>query len=590
MKPMRKVYALISALLLIGMTACQGNSPGPGESASQSEGTASSVEIPTSSGEPKFGGTLTVGGRWSTTEPPGWFVQEAPSVAALFYINPYQEFLITGDVLNKGPRGTNEGSYGVYQAELPENLLIGNLAESWEATTDPLGVKLKVRPGVMWTGNDNIGMAPREYTAEDMAYVINSYIESAKADKVGNFMSPGAAKVLDDSTVQIEFDKPFASWSWVLGYVLYSNHFPKEMVEADPYDWRNAVGTGPFILTDYIAGSVVNYKRNDNWWGKNQVVNGTTYEAPFIDELSLPIFGDEATMISALRAGKIDILDYVSPNYKETLAKTSPDLLYMENASGMSLNMVFNQLSGPLQDRELRRAIMLGTDQDAIAAAIPGSNAGGFPFSESLGETIYTPPNEMPEDIAKLFTYNPEEAAQTIKDLGYEGETITIHYMSSVAEQVAAAELLEYQWSQIGLNVSLNVVDPAVHAGYNTGKGEEWSGVLLQNGGNCRTSRGIENEREKPYLSVHTDKWFNEQMDKMMAEPDGNIRDKIMKEAGVYFIGQVDEIALVEMTTLTYWWPWVKNYYGEVDVGSTNMNPMLATLWIDQELKKSMGF
>jgi peptide/nickel transport system substrate-binding protein len=39
----------------------------------------------------------------------------------------------------------------------------------------------------------------------------------------------------------------------------------------------------------------------------------------------------------------------------------------------------------------------------------------------------------------------------------------------------------------------------------------------------------------------------------------------------------------------TAWWPWVKNYSGELSAGSTRPGPIFARIWIDQDLKKKMG-
>jgi peptide/nickel transport system substrate-binding protein len=38
------------------------------------------------------------------------------------------------------------------------------------------------------------------------------------------------------------------------------------------------------------------------------------------------------------------------------------------------------------------------------------------------------------------------------------------------------------------------------------------------------------------------------------------------------------------------WWPWVKNYEGEMYAGAVRASPLYARSWIDQKLKKSMGF
>ena len=39
----------------------------------------------------------------------------------------------------------------------------------------------------------------------------------------------------------------------------------------------------------------------------------------------------------------------------------------------------------------------------------------------------------------------------------------------------------------------------------------------------------------------------------------------------------------------TAWWPWVKNYAGELRAGSVRPGPIYARMWVDQEMKKKMG-
>ena len=40
----------------------------------------------------------------------------------------------------------------------------------------------------------------------------------------------------------------------------------------------------------------------------------------------------------------------------------------------------------------------------------------------------------------------------------------------------------------------------------------------------------------------------------------------------------------------TAWWPWVKNYGGELRAGAVRPGPIYARIWLDQELKKKMGY
>jgi peptide/nickel transport system substrate-binding protein len=40
----------------------------------------------------------------------------------------------------------------------------------------------------------------------------------------------------------------------------------------------------------------------------------------------------------------------------------------------------------------------------------------------------------------------------------------------------------------------------------------------------------------------------------------------------------------------TAWWPWVKGYEGELRAGAVRPGPIYARLWLDQDLKKKMGY
>ena len=59
---------------------------------------------------------------------------------------------------------------------------------------------------------------------------------------------------------------------------------PPEVIEkyGDMNDWKNVVGTGAFILRDYVAGSALTYVKNPNYWGNDQFFpeSATLYRHP----------------------------------------------------------------------------------------------------------------------------------------------------------------------------------------------------------------------------------------------------------------------------------------------------------------------
>jgi peptide/nickel transport system substrate-binding protein len=81
--------------------------------------------------------------------------------------------------------------------------------------------------------------------------------------------------------------------------------------------------------------------------------------------------------------------------------------------------------------------------------------------------------------------------------------------------------------------------------------------------------------------------WPDVVEDPKVSEKQGN---EVMKKLAVYAIEQAPAIILPTATYYVAWWPWVQNYYGETNVGAQRFGPVSARVWIDQEMKKKMGF
>ena len=86
----------------------------------------------------------------------------------------------------------------------------------------------------------------------------------------------------------------------------FSFIMPPEVIEqyGDVQDWRNLVGTGPFMLTDVVEGSSMTYVKNPDYWGYDEKYPQN--RLPYVDELRVLVMPEEATVMSALRSGQLD--------------------------------------------------------------------------------------------------------------------------------------------------------------------------------------------------------------------------------------------------------------------------------------------
>lgn len=96
-------------------------------------------------------------------------------------------------------------------------------------------------------------------------------------------------KAVDDNTLEVTLTQPTAYFEKI---VTYKSLAPvrKDLVEAqgEKYgtDFKTMVYNGPFIVSDYQKGSKLVYKKNDNYWDKDNV-KLTEADAAIVEEASV---------------------------------------------------------------------------------------------------------------------------------------------------------------------------------------------------------------------------------------------------------------------------------------------------------------
>ncbi len=233
---------------------------------------------------------------------------------------------------------------------------------------------------------------------------------------------------------------------------------PPEMVEAGPRDWRNVVGTGPFYISEYVPGSHMAYAPNLDYW-RTTTINGVEYEIPFIDKLVLPFIEDETTAVAALRTGVLDLFCLVRPLDAVDLARTNPELLKAPTTRGVNFALFLRTDHPPFDDVEVRRAVMIGTNREAIheAVIIEGET---YAWPIAPGISGYVPLEDLPPETRMLYDYNPELARQMLADAGYpDGFDIemTIELEPSM---MGISEMLAGMWLEdMGISVEIKAYE-----------------------------------------------------------------------------------------------------------------------------------
>ncbi len=145
--------------------------------------------------------------------------------------------------------------------------------------------------------------------------------------------------------------------------------------------------------------------------------------------------------------------------------------------------------------------------------------------------------------------------------------------------------------ADVGINVDLVAVDQTTLEGIRISK--EYEGMFMIVGGVTSPTTTLYSHWEpgwKANTSVSDDPVYNEQYPLILAERDPVLQAALIKELSVHLLNQSHYFFMPTPYVYRYAWPWVKNYYGENNIGYFDAAPIYGSLWIDQDLKADMGY
>ena len=539
--------------------------------------------------KPQYGGTLSLGMVYVTLSPLSWDPTDWPwkyaQDAGLMH-----ESLMAADLSKSKRRG---GKYAfTADSWLPTDATRGELAESWKFLENPPRVEFKLRKGIMFPDKPGI-MKSREFVAQD---VVANHNRMDKSPKKTPTILDHIVKVeaTDKHTVVYTFKNYFAEWDYRSGWGYNSSIVPQEIFDAPgngAKDWKNHVGTGPFQLTDYVQSNSVTFTKNPIYWDKEQI-GGQQYKLPFADKIIYRIIKDESAFLTALRTGKLDVLEGVRWSAVEELKKNAPALKWNRwlNTGGTFLSMRVDQK--PFNDVRVRRALNMAVNKQEIVKAFYGGNAELFAYPmhpDYIG--YYEPLDKMTESARELFVYNPDKAKALLAEAGYpKGFTFKVQVCACSPDHMELLPLISAYLEKVGVKIEIQPMEYGAFLSAMTTR-THTAGYFMQNGHTNPTTSirksFVTGQRWNP--SGYSDPEFDKRMDTVYAERDEGKRQLLIKIMTRDIVEKAPYIWLPVPYVYTAWWPWVKNYGGELRAGSERPGPIHARMWIDQDMKKKMG-
>ncbi|MDQ3657291.1 MAG: ABC transporter substrate-binding protein, partial [Chloroflexota bacterium] len=287
--------------------------------------------------------------------------------------------------------------------------IIPGLATSWEIADDGLTYTFTLREGVTFHDGE-------PFTADDVVATFSRILfppegmVSVYRSELGPVESVTA---LDPTTVEFVLSSPWPVFLEVLtnpALVIYS----QKSLEENNQDLRRdiAPGTGPFVVTEALAGEKFVFARNEAYWNP---------ELPYIDGIEMlhvPVWTDRGT---AVLTGQANLSFNVSPETWEEGA-TREDIGTARLPCLNSHTAIINNEHEPFNDPRVRRAIHLAVSKQNLIAAISATQE---PVFLTTWMPVVAPYAPTAEELATRPGYRPEkeediaEAKRLMAEAGY---------------------------------------------------------------------------------------------------------------------------------------------------------------------------
>ena len=570
------------------------STPAPATSVTTSKITQTSVT--TTTNLPKYGGRFVLA---LDTAPTAFDDDLTSSVGFAYTMNITNETLQTGD-WSRGPAGT--GEYDFWFNAINPKYDTGLLAESWEIP-DPNTVIYHIRQGINWAFNPNSQASQllngRELTANDVVFSLirdNTAVLGNIHRNEPNWIQSVTAT--NKYTVLIKCqDTPAIRTGQALVEVNDKNIIAPEVIQkyGDLSDWRNSCGTGPYMLVDCVPGSSYTFNRNPNYWAKDPVGSGKGNQLPYLDGVTYLLIPDKPTQIAGLRTSKIDWLNNIGLTDADNIKKSSPAIVFKQqyNTSDMIIAGREDDVTLPFKDLKVRQALLMAIDLNAIKNQLYGGQAEilSYPAPPSFKD-VYTPINQLPASTQEPFTYNPDKAKQLLAAAGYPNGFKTTILTSSDSNYIDLLSVIQSYWSKIGVTLQFDSRD------YTTFKvlqsGHQYKEMVIWANSLGSHQKFISTIPVYTWnLPIINDPLLNDIRSQIyMWENLTNQtkQDQLVKQGIQQELAQLYYLPLPAPYIYTFWQPWVKNYHGEYYVGYLHVFNFTRWIWIDQSLKKSMGY
>jgi peptide/nickel transport system substrate-binding protein len=318
--------------------------------------------------------------------------------------------------------------------------LVPGLATSWDVSPDGTSYTFHLRDGVKFTDGSSLDANTVKLNLDRTVQ-----LKQGPAYLINNFKD---VSVVDPMTVTITTTAPdpYVPAHLVKVGIVSGQAIMSHQTSDDPWAQNflkdNAVGSGPFTLSDWQHGSQLTLVKNPNWWGQ--------FQPGSLDKIIIKVVEETAPRVQMIERGEADLINQW-PASEALRVGTEPNFQLLEFTTYDTEPIFYMYtLKPPFDNKLMRQAMQYAFDYSAMIDYYQGH--------------AVTPTGPIPPDYPggaqdlEPFQQNLDMAAQLIKQSGVDTSSLNLDFPIAGAggdQFEAGATILQAALQGLGIQMAI---------------------------------------------------------------------------------------------------------------------------------------
>jgi peptide/nickel transport system substrate-binding protein/oligopeptide transport system substrate-binding protein len=326
------------------------------------------------------------------------------------------------------------------------------IAESLpEVSADGLTYTFKLRPGVKFSNG-------RAVSADDVVYTMTRVLDPKTGSPGAGFFIgiKGAQEFIDGTATSVEgitaVDPSTVQFTLTAPDVTFLNKMalnfafivPQEEVEKAGENFGHGpVGTGPFILKEWVSGQRLVFERNPDYFFEGR---------PFLDKVTIEVGVEPDVALLRLEKGEIQLMGDPPPGADWERISSDPawkDRIEVE-ATVNTTYIAINTGMPPFDNVKVRQALNYAIDKQRIVQLLNGR--------ATVANQILPPLMPGYDSSYTGYDYDPDKAKSLLAEAGFPDGFETSIECISVDPQPKLCESFQQDLVKVGIKLTINAL------------------------------------------------------------------------------------------------------------------------------------